>query len=338
MDYVSLGLLCEELERADTAFRVIMSVHVGLNSLTLLQWGTEDQKQRFLVPQAQGREAGHVRPHRARRRHRRGRSPDDRPARRRRLRPQRLQDLDQPGRRGRPLPGLRHGRSQPKRHKGITAFVVERGMDGFSTGSHRGQAGHPRRQHRAALLRRRARAGRQPHRRGGRGLHHRHERHRPGPVHGRHRRRRAGAGLPRRLGQVRPRAADLRSGDRPAPAGQADAGTHVARASRLGGCCAGRPPGSRTAVDATPARRAWPSGSAPTTPSRARSMRSRSTARTATRTNIRSSATCATARRPSSTRAPASCTRSSRPTTCWATARTARCDARRSRRRASRQA
>jgi len=54
MDYVSLGLLCEELERADTAFRVIMSVHVGLNSLTLLQWGSEDQKQRFLLPQARG--------------------------------------------------------------------------------------------------------------------------------------------------------------------------------------------------------------------------------------------------------------------------------------------
>jgi glutaryl-CoA dehydrogenase (non-decarboxylating) len=54
MDYVSLGILCEELERGDTAFRVIMSVHVGLNSLTLLQWGTEEQKQRWLVPQARG--------------------------------------------------------------------------------------------------------------------------------------------------------------------------------------------------------------------------------------------------------------------------------------------
>jgi glutaryl-CoA dehydrogenase (non-decarboxylating) len=54
LDYVSLGILCEELERADTAFRVAMSVHVGLNSLTLLQWGTEDQKQRYLVPQAKG--------------------------------------------------------------------------------------------------------------------------------------------------------------------------------------------------------------------------------------------------------------------------------------------
>jgi len=31
-----------------------MSVHVGLNSMALLQWGTEDQKQRFLTPQAKG--------------------------------------------------------------------------------------------------------------------------------------------------------------------------------------------------------------------------------------------------------------------------------------------
>ncbi|MBM3135693.1 MAG: acyl-CoA dehydrogenase family protein, partial [Chloroflexi bacterium] len=45
MDYVSLALICEELERADTAFRVVMSVHVGLNSLTLLQWASEEQKQ-----------------------------------------------------------------------------------------------------------------------------------------------------------------------------------------------------------------------------------------------------------------------------------------------------
>jgi glutaryl-CoA dehydrogenase (non-decarboxylating) len=54
LDYISLGILCEELERADTAFRVVMSVHAGLNSLTLLQWGTEEQKQRWLVPQAKG--------------------------------------------------------------------------------------------------------------------------------------------------------------------------------------------------------------------------------------------------------------------------------------------
>jgi len=53
-DYVTLGLVCEELERGDTTLRVIMSVHHGLNSLSLLQWGTEEQKQRFLVPQARG--------------------------------------------------------------------------------------------------------------------------------------------------------------------------------------------------------------------------------------------------------------------------------------------
>ncbi len=51
---LSFAILCEELERADTAFRVVQSVHVGLNSLTLLQWGTEEQKQRWLVPQARG--------------------------------------------------------------------------------------------------------------------------------------------------------------------------------------------------------------------------------------------------------------------------------------------
>ena len=55
LDYVSLGLASEELEYVDTSLRVILSVHVGLNSLTLLAWGTEDQKQRYLVPQAQGR-------------------------------------------------------------------------------------------------------------------------------------------------------------------------------------------------------------------------------------------------------------------------------------------
>jgi len=53
-DYITLGLVCEELERADTTLRVIMSVHMGLNSMALLQWGTEEQKQKFLAPQARG--------------------------------------------------------------------------------------------------------------------------------------------------------------------------------------------------------------------------------------------------------------------------------------------
>jgi glutaryl-CoA dehydrogenase (non-decarboxylating) len=54
MDYISLGIVSEELEYVDTSLRVIMSVHAGLSCLTLLTWGSEDQKQRYLVPQAQG--------------------------------------------------------------------------------------------------------------------------------------------------------------------------------------------------------------------------------------------------------------------------------------------
>jgi glutaryl-CoA dehydrogenase (non-decarboxylating) len=54
MDYLSLGLVCEELEAVDTTLRVVMSVHTGLASMTLLQWGSEDQKRRFLTPLAKG--------------------------------------------------------------------------------------------------------------------------------------------------------------------------------------------------------------------------------------------------------------------------------------------
>ena len=54
MDYISLGIISEELEYVDTSLRVIMSVHAGLNCLSLLSWGTEAQKQKYLVPQAQG--------------------------------------------------------------------------------------------------------------------------------------------------------------------------------------------------------------------------------------------------------------------------------------------
>src|SRR5947207_14739738 len=54
MDYVSLGVISEELEYVDTSLRVIMSVHAGLNCLSLLTWGSEDQKRRYLVPQARG--------------------------------------------------------------------------------------------------------------------------------------------------------------------------------------------------------------------------------------------------------------------------------------------
>ena len=53
-DYISLGLVCEELEAVDTFMRVVMSVHTGLNSLTLYTWGTDEQKQKYLMSQARG--------------------------------------------------------------------------------------------------------------------------------------------------------------------------------------------------------------------------------------------------------------------------------------------
>ena len=58
MDYISLGLACEELEAVDTSLRVVLSVHNGLTCLTLLQWGTEEQKNKYLVPLAKGEKIG----------------------------------------------------------------------------------------------------------------------------------------------------------------------------------------------------------------------------------------------------------------------------------------
>jgi glutaryl-CoA dehydrogenase (non-decarboxylating) len=132
LDYVSLGILCEELERGDTAFRDVMSVHVGLNSLTLLQWGSEEQKQRFLVPQAKGEKLatfGLTEP---------GVGTD-------------AANLSTTARRdgdGYVLNGQKVWISladvadhflvfatidRAQKHKGITAFIVERGMAGLST-------------------------------------------------------------------------------------------------------------------------------------------------------------------------------------------------------------
>src|SRR5215216_1265551 len=140
MDYVSFALLCEELERADTAFRVVQSVHVGLNSLALLQWGTDEQKQRWLVPQARGEKLatfGLTEP---------GVGTD-------------AGNLATTARRDGDAYVLNGHKiwisladladhflvfasvDRSKRHKGVTAFVVERGMPGLTTGTLHGELG-----------------------------------------------------------------------------------------------------------------------------------------------------------------------------------------------------
>jgi glutaryl-CoA dehydrogenase (non-decarboxylating) len=140
LDYVSLGILCEELERADTAFRVVMSVHLGLNSLTLLQWATEEQKERWLVPQARGQKLatfGLTEP---------GAGTD-------------AANLATTARRDGDAYVLNGSKvwislgdiadqflvfatvDRTKKHKGVTAFLLERGMAGFSTRSIEGKLG-----------------------------------------------------------------------------------------------------------------------------------------------------------------------------------------------------
>src|SRR5207253_4215332 len=45
LDFVSEALACEEIERGEAAFRTLISVHVGLSSLALLRYASEEQKE-----------------------------------------------------------------------------------------------------------------------------------------------------------------------------------------------------------------------------------------------------------------------------------------------------
>lgn len=54
MDYVSCALVYEELGRADSSVRGFLAVHTGLVSLCIRDWGTEDQKRRYLPKLAAG--------------------------------------------------------------------------------------------------------------------------------------------------------------------------------------------------------------------------------------------------------------------------------------------
>jgi len=140
MDYLSFAILCEELERADTSFRVVQSVHVGLNSLALLQWGTDEQRRRWLVPQARGEKLatfGLTEP---------GVGTD-------------AANLATTARRDGEIYRLNGQKiwisladladhflvfasvDRAKKHKGVTAFMLERGMAGLTTGTLHGKLG-----------------------------------------------------------------------------------------------------------------------------------------------------------------------------------------------------
>lgn len=139
-DYVSLALACEELEYGDTFLRVVMSVHVGLNSLALLQWGTEEQKQRFLTPQATGEKIATF-----------GLTEPNAGSDAGSIETTATRDGDDYVLNGSKMwisladvadHFLVFGSlDRSQKHKALTAFVVERGMQGFTTGSIKGKLG-----------------------------------------------------------------------------------------------------------------------------------------------------------------------------------------------------
>jgi glutaryl-CoA dehydrogenase (non-decarboxylating) len=140
LDYVSLALACEELEYVDTFLRVIMSVHVGLNSLPLWQWATEEQKQRWLAPQARGEKIGTF-----------GLTEPNAGSDAGSIESTVVRDGDDYI-----LNGAKMWISlanvadnflvfasidRSKKHRGLTAFMIERGMDGFTTADIKGKLG-----------------------------------------------------------------------------------------------------------------------------------------------------------------------------------------------------
>ena len=140
MDYISLGLVSEGLEWADSSVRETIAVHLALHAMPIFQWGTEEQKQRWLPDLATGRKLACF-------------------------------GLTEPGA-GSDVAGMssrarREGdvyilngekmwitladvadrflvfaKTDPeKKHRGITAFVLERGMKGLTTGTIEGKLG-----------------------------------------------------------------------------------------------------------------------------------------------------------------------------------------------------
>jgi len=58
MDYVSFMLLLEEISRGSSSVRTTVSVQTSLSETSLMWFGSEDQKRRWLVPLAKGEKLG----------------------------------------------------------------------------------------------------------------------------------------------------------------------------------------------------------------------------------------------------------------------------------------
>ena len=210
MDYVCLGLASEELEYVDTSLRVIMSVHAGLNCLSLLTWGNEDQK--TALPGAAGarHEDRRLWAHRAGGGQRRARHPDDRRQEGRPLGVERREILDLARRRRRQLSRDRVDRSgkEEAARSGRPQRLHRRAdVQGIHQRPDEGEVGHPRRQHRLVQDGRRRGAGGERAGAARRGVQDCDVRARSGPLHRRGGCDRPDSRLPRREREVRERAA-----------------------------------------------------------------------------------------------------------------------------------
>ena len=58
LDYISHALVVEEIGRVDSSVRTTLSVQISLVELTILRWGTEEQKRRFLPSLCTGETIG----------------------------------------------------------------------------------------------------------------------------------------------------------------------------------------------------------------------------------------------------------------------------------------
>lgn len=58
LDYISHAIVTEEIGRADSSVRTTISVQISLVELTILRWGSEEQKKRYLPQLCSGRMIG----------------------------------------------------------------------------------------------------------------------------------------------------------------------------------------------------------------------------------------------------------------------------------------
>ena len=172
MSSVDYCICIEELARVDPSVCLSVAAHNGLGAAHIFMFGTEEQKQQYLVPLATGRAARRVGAHRSVVGQRRGGDADAGRSRRRRLGDQRHQAVHHPRPDRRPdrRHGGDHAREGQSRHLRVHRRArharVPRRQEG-------GQARDARERDERSDLRELPRAGQPAARRGGAGVHQR---------------------------------------------------------------------------------------------------------------------------------------------------------------------